>query len=297
MSKVERRQSKQDEETYRKGMLVMVGTPLGNREDLSPRARRAITQANLLLCEDTRSPIRLLGEDIKLPQRLSCFAGNEGERVGIMLQHLTAGQTVAFISEAGMPIVSDPGRILVRAAVDEGFEVDVVPGPSASVSALCISGFAAKGFRFLGFLPRSGTERKELLAGLQYAQEPTIFYEAGNRVAKLLSDMLEWVSGAGSRNIVIARELTKLHQEIIRGTIADVYHRVYSEGGLRGEVTMILEGRYEIEKFEQTRAASQAIELMLDPKLKPRERARKLASLSGINARELYQRLQNMKLQ
>ena len=112
------------------GILVLVGTPLGNRGDLSPRAREAIVGADLLLCEDTRSPVRLLGEGTLLPPRISCFVVNEGERIGLLLEHLARGARVAYVSEAGLPVWSDPGLRLVQAAVAAGYAVDVVPGPS-----------------------------------------------------------------------------------------------------------------------------------------------------------------------
>ena len=172
------------------GKLVLVGTPLGNREDLSARARRTLLEADLLLCEDTRSPQRLLGE-VELPERISCFVGNEHERVALLLERLAAGQTVAFVSEAGLPVWSDPGRMLVAAAVAGGFPVDVIPGPTAGTCALALSGFVAEGACFWGFIPRTGKSRDEVLEQISSAPGVAILYEAGNRTPTLLRDLVD----------------------------------------------------------------------------------------------------------
>jgi 16S rRNA (cytidine1402-2'-O)-methyltransferase len=271
------------------GKLVLVGTPLGNREDLSPRARRAIVEADLLLCEDTRSPQRLLGEE-KLPERISCFVGNEHERIAMLRERLEAGQTVAFVSEAGLPVWSDPGRMLVAAAVEGGFEVDVIPGPTAATCALALSGFVAERARFYGFLPRGGSERDAVLDELSREQGAALIYEAGNRVPALLRDLAKV---AGDRAIVIVREFSKLHQEVIRGSVAELVERIGEP--LRGEVTVVLAG-VETASVAQaldprTEAARATLEIMLDPELKPRARAKAIAELTGLDAREIYERL------
>lgn len=270
------------------GKLVLIGTPLGNREDLSERARRSLREADLLLCEDTRSPQRLL-PDTELPERISCFVGNEHERVALLLERLAAGQTVAFVSEAGLPVWSDPGRLLVAAAIEAGYEVDVIPGPTAGTCALAVSGFVAEGARFLGFIPRTGKQRDELLASLVSETGATVIYEAGNRTPALLRDLSKHV---GERRVLIARELSKLHQELIRGTATELAERIAEP--LRGEVTVVIEGALASEREQQdlARAAARAVlEVMLDRSLKPRARAKALAELTGLDARELYDRL------
>jgi 16S rRNA (cytidine1402-2'-O)-methyltransferase len=270
------------------GKLVLIGTPLGNREDLSPRARRAIVEADLLLCEDTRSPQRLLGDE-KLPERVSCFVGNEHERIAMVKERLEAGQTVAFVSEAGLPVWSDPGRMLVAAASEAGFEVDVIPGPTAATCALAMSGFVAERARFFGFLPRGGSERDEVLDELAREQGAALIYEAGNRVPALLRDLVKVVGG---RAMVIVRELSKLHQEVIRGSVGELAERIAAP--LRGEVTIVLAGRTadtEPVVDAGVEGARAALEILLDPELKPRARAKALAELTGLDARELYQRM------
>ena len=275
------------------GRLVLVGTPLGNREDLSPRARAAILQADVLLCEDTRSPRRLLGEGVALPRRTSCFVGNELDRVDALLAELAEGRTVVFVSEAGMPVWSDPGRRLVEAAVVAGYDVDVIPGPTAAATALCHSGLPAEGATFFGFVPRDGAARREALQRIAAHEGAAILYEAGNRTPALLHDLAAVCPDADTRMAVVCRELTKLHQEIERGTLADLAAR--TKDALRGEVTLVLAGKAAQADRDaidpRMEAARATLDAMLDPALKPRERAKKLAELTGLDARELYDRL------
>ena len=189
----------------KRGTLVLVGTPLGNRGDLSPRARAAIVSADLLLCEDTRSPLRLVEEGTELPPRVSCFVANEGERISLLLGKLSQGAVVAYVSEAGLPVWSDPGLRLVQAAVDAGYEVDVVPGPTAAAVALCHSGLAADDVRFLGFLPRSGPERAAKLQAIAHDRATVILYEAGNRTPALLRDLAAALPDAPRRRVVVGK--------------------------------------------------------------------------------------------
>lgn len=279
------------------GKLVLVGTPIGNRGDLSPRARAALLGADLLLCEDTRSPSRLLAplaEGETLPPRVSCFVGNEHERVSVLLEHLRRGETVAFVSEAGLPVWSDPGRLLVAAAVEAGFPVDVIPGPTAGTCALALSGFRAEGARFLGFPPRTGKARAAMLEALANDGGAAVFYEAGNRTPGLLRDLAARV---GDRRVVVARELSKLHQQVQRGTCSELAGVVTEP--LRGEVTVVVDGVDDERVTSDSdagvdprrEAARAAVEAMLDPDLKPRARAKALAALTGWDARTLYDRL------
>ncbi len=271
------------------GMLVIVGTPLGNRDDLSPRGRAAILGADLLLCEDTRSPVRLLGDGVTLPPRRSCFVGNEHERVGELLAALRDGKTVAYVSEAGMPCWSDPGQRLVAAALAAGFEVDVVPGPTAMATAVAWSGLPADEVRYCGFPARGGKARTDWLASLVDERATVVCYEAANRTAALVADLARTLPDADTRAIVIARELTKLHQDAIRGTVAGLAAEALT--GLLGEVTVVL-APARLREHDPVRAAAVAtLEALLDAGLKPRERARRLAALTGLPARDLYARL------
>jgi 16S rRNA (cytidine1402-2'-O)-methyltransferase len=279
---------------HRAGRLLLVGTPLGNRGDLSPRARAAITSADLLLCEDTRSPLRLLGEGAALPPRHSCFVGNEAERVELLLRELAAGHTVAFLSEAGLPVWSDPGRLLVRAAVAAGHAVDAIPGPTAASVALAVSGFAAEGACFLGFLPRRGQARDEALSRVARAFGPVILYEAPGRVSATLRELARRLPDAAEREVLVARELTKVHQELRRGPLTALAAEL--SGPLRGEVTIVLATGPPAEDPAPAQAARQVLDLVVDGKLTPRERAKRIAELTDLPAREVYRRLGAQKV-
>lgn len=271
-------------------MLVLVGTPLGNRGDWSARAREAVLSADLLLCEDTRSPSRLL-PDASLPPRQSCFVGNEHERVPLLLDALAEGKTVVFVSEAGMPGWSDPGRRLVEAAVQAGHAVDVIPGPTAAATALCHSGLATDEVLFVGFIARGGAQRDAMLSRIAGTTATVILYEAGNRTAALLSDLAAACPDADRRRVAVARELTKVHQEVVRGTLVQV--AADTRGSVRGEVTVVLEGTgAEVEPDDAaTTAARDVLDAMLDDGLKPRERAKRIAAATGLDPRDVYERL------
>jgi 16S rRNA (cytidine1402-2'-O)-methyltransferase len=271
------------------GTLVLVGTPLGNREDLSPRARAAILGADLLLCEDTRSPVRLLGEGVTLPPRRSCFVANEPGRIDEMVAALERGQRVVYISEAGMPCWSDPGEQLVRAAIAAGHAVDVIPGPTAMSVAVALSGLPSRHVRFVGFAPRDGRPRAELLEGLRFEPATVVLYEAGNRTHELVADFSGAFDDADRRALVVARELTKLHQQVIRGSVNEVLQALPDP--VLGEVTVVLGGATMSRDDAAIAAARDVLSTMLDRSLKPRERARRLAALTGLPARDLYTQL------
>ncbi|MGB1015760.1 MAG: 16S rRNA (cytidine(1402)-2'-O)-methyltransferase [Nannocystaceae bacterium] len=271
------------------GVLVLVGTPLGNRGDLSPRARDAILSADLILCEDTRSPTRLFATGMALPPRVSCFAARESQRSEQLHTHLAEGKRVVFVSEAGMPVWSDPGARLVQAAVAGGFEVDVIPGPTAAATALCLSGFSGANVRFAGFLARSGKSRTDALTRIASDDSVTIVYEAGNRVPALLRDLAAAMGEqASKREIVIGRELTKMHQQVLRGSVAELH--ASTREPLRGEVTVVIAGGKPVagEEQDQARAVWEAV---CEPALKPRARARRIAELTGLPSGTVYEQL------
>jgi 16S rRNA (cytidine1402-2'-O)-methyltransferase len=220
--------------------LVLVATPIGNLEDLSPRAVRVLRDADLVVCEDTRRTGKLLkAAGVTARRLLAVHDHNEAAEIGTVLEHLRAGDTVAVVTDAGMPGISDPGERLVRAAAGEGFEVQVVPGPSAAISALVASGLPAGRFVFEGFLPRSGSGRDERLRALAGEQRTIVAYEAPHRLVRTLTDLAGAVGG--SRRVVLARELTKLHEEIWRGTIDEALARA-ADVEPRGEYVVVVEG-------------------------------------------------------
>jgi 16S rRNA (cytidine1402-2'-O)-methyltransferase len=202
------------------GTLFVVATPIGNLGDLSPRAAAVLKAADLICCEDTRHTGQLLKAlDVAGAPLTSLHAHNERTRVVEVLEILARGGTVALVSDAGTPLVSDPGDLLVAAAIASGAAVIAIPGPSAALAALVVSGFGGGAFRFEGFLPRKGHEREERLAAVAAAHEPSIIYEAPTRIAATVTD-LERACG-GARRVAIGRELTKLYEQTWRGELRD----------------------------------------------------------------------------
>lgn len=220
-------------------MLSIVGTPIGNLGDLSARAVNALTQADAIACEDTRRTGRLLAHfGIARTVLLVVNDHTEQHRRAEILERLAAGERIALVSDAGMPLVSDPGARVVRAVLDAGFAAEVVPGPTALVSALVLSGLTAERFVFEGFLPRKGEERRTRLAEAAAERRTVVFYESPKRVLRTLQDLIE-VCGP-DRQVAVARELTKLHEEVVRGSLTDVAERLGTE--VRGEIVVVLDG-------------------------------------------------------
>jgi 16S rRNA (cytidine1402-2'-O)-methyltransferase len=226
------------------GSLVLVGTPIGNLGDLSPRATEALRNADVVYCEDTRHSRKLLTHaGIKGSSLRSLHGHNEDERIAEVLGEVRSGRTVVVVSDAGMPGVSDPGGRTVSAAAAAGLDVTVVPGPSAVLAALVVSGLDGSRFCFEGFLPRSGRARKERLASIAEESRTTVFFEAPTRVASTLKDLAR--SAGGERQIAIARELTKLHEETWRGSLDQAIDRA-EEAPFRGEVVLVVSGAVEV---------------------------------------------------
>jgi 16S rRNA (cytidine1402-2'-O)-methyltransferase len=229
------------------GALVVVGTPIGNLGDLSPRAVAALASADVLYAEDTRHSRKLLSHAgiTGVPLR-SLHEHNEADRVDEVVAAVAGGRTVALVSDAGMPAVSDPGARVAAAVAAAGLTVTVVPGPSAVLAALVSSGLATDRFCFEGFLPRSGRGRADRLATLATEPRTSVLFEAPGRVAATLAD-LGAVCG-GDRPVAVARELTKLHEEVWRGTLEGA--AAWAAGGLRGEVVLVVAGAPEMEDAE-----------------------------------------------
>ena len=221
-------------------MLLLVGTPIGNLDDLSPRAVAALAEADLVVCEDTRRTGRLLAAaGVRARALLAMHDHNEARQIGTLLDRLRGGETVVVVSDAGMPGISDPGERLVRAAAAEGIEVRVVPGPSAVVSAVVLSGLPTGRFVYEGFLPRKGSGREERLVALAAEQRTMVLYEAPHRVARTLADLS--VALGEDRRVALCRELTKLHEEVWRGTLGEaVTHVAAAEP--RGEYVVVVDG-------------------------------------------------------
>ncbi len=216
--------------------LWLVATPIGNLGDLSPRAVNVLAHVGLICCEDTRRTGLLLQHAGVKAQRLAvCNDHTEVSRVTDVLGVLGDGRDVAIVSDAGTPGISDPGERIVRAVIDAGYDVSAVPGPSAAIMALTISGLAADRFVFEGFIPRKGSDRADRLAEVATERRTTVIYEAPHRVERTLDDLRE--ACGDDRPIVVTRELTKLHEEVVRGPLGTI-----DIGGPRGEYVLILAG-------------------------------------------------------
>lgn len=222
-----------------KGRLILCGTPIGNLEDVSIRLLRVLGEADVIACEDTRRVRKLLTHHGVSARDLVVYnEQNERRQSDALLQRITRGQTVALVSDAGMPGLSDPGYRLVRACVDAGVDVSVVPGPTASVSALAVSGLPPARFVFEGFMPRKKGERLKRLETLREEQRTLVFYESPHRIHAALADM---VAVLGERPGALVRELTKLHEEVRRGTLSELLAGVIDEPP-RGEIVVVIGG-------------------------------------------------------
>jgi 16S rRNA (cytidine1402-2'-O)-methyltransferase len=221
------------------GTLYVVATPLGNLQDLTLRAADVLRRVDVVAAEDTRHTRPLLSHLGAAPQMLSFHAHSDERRVAGLLEILESGRDVALVSDAGTPAISDPGFELVAAARAAGVVVVPIPGPSAVATALSAAGLPADRYLFLGFLPRKGTERARLLARAAEEEWSVVFFEAPSRVRALLDDLAE-TAGPG-RRVTVARELTKLHEEIVSGTLVDIAG-YYTGTEPRGEFTVVLEG-------------------------------------------------------
>ncbi|MGH2709753.1 MAG: 16S rRNA (cytidine(1402)-2'-O)-methyltransferase [Actinomycetota bacterium] len=267
------------------GTLRLVGTPIGNLGDLSERAGRALAEADIVACEDTRRTGKLLAHlDARGPKLVSFYDANERRRVPELLAQLRGGKDVALVSDAGMPGLSDPGYRLVAAAVEAGIEVDVVPGPSAAISALVISGLPTARFSFEGFLSRKAGERRTRLTELAGDPRTLIFFESPRRVAALVEHACEVL---GDRRAAIARELTKMHQEVIRGRLSELAQRL-ADAEVRGEVVLVIEGARpsEIRDMDQL---GDRVEALTAEGLPRRQAAARVAEESGASKRDLYE--------
>jgi 16S rRNA (cytidine1402-2'-O)-methyltransferase len=265
------------------GDLYLVGTPIGNLEDISLRALRVLREVALIAAEDTRRA-RILAQRYEIETPItSYFEGNKLTKLGTVLDGLDAGD-VALISEAGMPGLSDPGYELICAAIERGYRVIPVPGPSAPIAALVVSGLPSDSFLYLGFLPRRRRERCRLLAGVAQERRTLIAFEAPHRLCKSLADI---EAELGDRPLAICRELTKLYEEVWRGTVSEA--RVHFDAVRpRGEFTLVIGGApQEHEQWDEDRVRT-ALDELLAQGVGRSAAARTVAAASGWRRSEVY---------
>ena len=222
------------------GKLYVVATPIGNLSDITLRALEILKIAGAVACEDTRHTHKLLAHYQLRPKEIfSLHKFNEKARTQKVLSLLGNGINVALVSDAGTPALNDPGHVLIKEVAVAGFVVEPIPGPSALVTALCASGFPTDSFLFDGFLPRKGGQRRRRFAELQQEKRTLVFFESPHRVEKSLEDALAVL---GNRRAVLARELTKLYEEFLRGGLAEILEKLQTGSKSRGEMVLIVEG-------------------------------------------------------
>jgi 16S rRNA (cytidine1402-2'-O)-methyltransferase len=222
-----------------KGTLYIVSTPIGNLEDITLRALRILKEVDLIAAEDTRHTGTLLKHfGIRKPLT-SYFEGNELKKKEFILSKLEQGDRIALVSDAGTPGISDPGFRLILTAIENQIPVVPIPGPSAVITALSVSGLPTDGFFFKGFLPHKSKKRRDLLKQLEDMKETLIFYESPHRLNETISDILETL---GDREIVLTRELTKIYEEILRGKVSEIQNQI-KEKKLKGEITLVISGK------------------------------------------------------
>ncbi|MGN0651278.1 MAG: 16S rRNA (cytidine(1402)-2'-O)-methyltransferase [Oscillospiraceae bacterium] len=276
-------------DTTENGRLLIVATPIGNLSDFSPRGIEALENADYIACEDTRVSLRLLTHfGIKKPL-LSYYKPHEQEKSVRILELLAQGSTVALVSDAGMPCISDPGVYLVQKCCEVGIEVEVIPGCNAAVAAVAVSGIDTARFAFEGFLPVPKKERQSRLAEIKALPHTLIFYEAPHKLRNTLADLAEALGGG--RNAAVCRELTKVHEEIIRATL-DELNAYYTQAEPRGEFVIVVEGAGEITAEELTpEQAAELAQSFVDGGERLSDACKRAADISGVSKREIYRLL------
>jgi 16S rRNA (cytidine1402-2'-O)-methyltransferase len=273
-------------DTAATGRLILVGTPIGNLSDASPRMREAIASAELVAAEDTRRFRALCDRlDLQPPaQVLSVHDHNEEARAGDLADAVAAGRTVVLVSDAGMPAVSDPGYRVVKEVAGRGLAVTSVPGASAAVTALAVSGLPSDRWAFEGFLPRKPGERRRLLESLASERRTLVFYESPHRVGDALADM---VAACGAdRRAVVCRELTKLHEEVLRGTLGEL--AAAAADGLRGEICIVL-APGDAPQAPAPEAVVPEVVRLTESGVRAKEAAARVAAAHGLRTREVYE--------
>jgi 16S rRNA (cytidine1402-2'-O)-methyltransferase len=277
------------------GVLYLVGTPIGNLEDISLRALRLLKEVDLIACEDTRQTQKLLNHYGIEKRTISYHEHNELTRAAELIMHLELGQSIALVTDAGTPGISDPGYRLVALAIRHHIPVVPIPGPAAFLAALVASGLPTDSFRFGGFLPVKGGQRRAMLESIKQSPRTQIFYEAPHRIVDALNDVVD-VLGP-HRHVVIAREVTKIHEEFLRCTAAEAVAELKAREEIRGEITLLI-GKAEEQgqpAVEQKNARTRVRELMQKEKLDQRDAMKRVAKEMGLSKSEVYRELQKDK--
>ena len=279
--------------------LYLVGTPIGNLEDITLRALRVLKEVALIACEDTRQTQKLLNHYAISTRTTSYHEHNEMTRAPELVKQIEDGASVALVTDAGMPGISDPGYRLITQSIEQGIPVVPVPGASAFLAALVASGLPNDSFRFGGFLPAKRGERRTALDGVKASAHTDIFYEAPHRIVETLADMVEVLGEA--RPVVVAREVTKLHEEFLRGRASDVLQTLASRAAVKGEITLLI-GKAQPEDALAARNAPagpsvrrRVRQIMADENIDEKAALKRVAKERGISKSEAYRAMQREK--
>lgn len=269
------------------GKLYIVGTPIGNLSDFSPRAIDTLSKVDFLAVEDTRVTVKLLNHFGIKKEMLAYYEHNKNSKGNLIITRLLNGESCALVSDAGMPAISDPGEDLVRQAYENGIEVESVPGPSAVITALAISGMPSGRFCFEGFLTMNKIGRREHLEGLKNETRTMIFYEAPHKLCATLQDMLKYF---GNRKIAIVRELTKLHESVIHTDFEQAI-AYYNDNEPRGEFVLIVSGADKEKKSYTIEDAIKIAQKLINEGQSTSSAAKEAAALTGHKKGEIYKRI------
>jgi 16S rRNA (cytidine1402-2'-O)-methyltransferase len=270
------------------GTLYIVATPIGNLEDITLRALRVLREVDSIACEDTRQTAKLLGHFGIAKPVVSYHEHNEAARAAELVKRLESGANIALVTDAGTPLVSDPGYRLVQAALAAGATVTPIPGPSAAITALSGSGLPTDSFRFCGFLPAKSSQRRKMLEQLKPETSTLVFYETPHRILDALEDV-----GAvmGARPAVVARELTKLHEEFLRGTAAEIRAQLAARPSVKGEITLLLGTPDASAAEEDPTPIEDAVRAAEHQGLSRMDAIKQVARQRGLAKREVYRRI------
>ncbi|MBQ3264498.1 MAG: 16S rRNA (cytidine(1402)-2'-O)-methyltransferase [Ruminococcus sp.] len=271
-----------------KNILYVVGTPIGNLGDMTPRAVETLEAVDFIAAEDTRVTLKLLNHfGIKKPL-VSYFEHNKHDKGEKIIERILSGESCAIVTDAGMPCISDPGEDLIRQCEEAGIRTVVVPGPSAVISALAVSGLETGRFTFEGFLSVNKKSRTEHLESLLSERRTMIFYEAPHKLPHTLQDLYKTF---GDRRLTVARELTKLHEQIIRTTTQEAAAK-YADGSLKGEIVLILEGKKDVDASVISLSDAVAYaQKLIESGMRPTDAAKEAAAMAGLKKNDIYKQL------
>ncbi|HTK95986.1 MAG TPA: 16S rRNA (cytidine(1402)-2'-O)-methyltransferase [Terriglobales bacterium] len=277
------------------GVLYIVATPIGNLEDITLRAIRVLKEADLIACEDTRQTQKLLNHYGIEKKTVSYHEHNELTRAAELVKDLEEGMQIAVVSDAGMPGISDPGYRLVSLAVRHRIPVVPIPGASAFVAALAVSGLPTDSFRFSGFLPPKSGQRRTLLEEIKRSPRTQVFYEAPHRIVETLEDVVAVLGG--SRQVVVAREVTKMHEEFLRGRADEVLEQLQARAEVKGEIVLMIARATEVADVEPDpkNIAARVRELQSAEQLDEKDALKRAAKEFGVSKSEAYRELQRTK--